>query len=209
MNNSIQSIGLFIDGGYYAKVNENLAEVSHCNIDLSALMKYICQSVSQLSHSSPEACHITESHYFRGRYRVDEAANRHLLFDERRFEDSLIENDVIFHYKHLRPIQRKGNETVIEKGIDVWFALEAYELSTIRHFDYVVLITGDADHEMLMRKLKALKICAILLTWDVDRGETSTSRFLQEEACVHIELSKEVERDPALFGQLCRNVGTE
>ena len=28
MNDSIQSIGLFIDGGYYAKVNENLEETS-------------------------------------------------------------------------------------------------------------------------------------------------------------------------------------
>ena len=98
---------------------------------------------------------------------------------------------------------------MIEKGIDVWFALEAYELSTIRHFDYVVLITGDADHEMLIRKLKALKIYTILLTWDVARGETSTSRFLREEACTHIELSKEVALNPALLGQLCRPVRTE
>ncbi len=209
MNDSIQSIGLFIDGGYYAKVNENLEETSRLNIDLAALMKYIRDVVGRLSHTRAADSHITESHYFRGRYRVDEAANKHLLFDERRFEDSLIENDVIFHYKHLRSIQRGGNETVIEKGIDVWFALEAYELSTIRHFDYVLLITGDADHEMLIRKLKALKIYTILLTWDVARGETSTSRFLREEACTHIELSKEVALNPTLLGQLCRPVRTE
>ena len=101
------------------------------------------------------------------------------------------------------------SKAMIEKGIDVWFALEAYELSTIRHFDYVVLITGDADHEMLIRKLKALKIYTILLSWDVARGETSTSRFLREEACTHIELSKEVALNPALLGQLCRPVRTE
>ena len=209
MNADYQSIGLFIDGGYYAKVNEALEENLSLNINVTSLMAFIRQQISQLSGSELSVCHITESHYFRGRYRVDEAANKHLLFDERRFEDSLIENDVIFHYKHLRSIQRGGNETVIEKGIDVWFALEAYELSTIRHFDYVVLITGDADHEMLIRKLKALKIYTILLTWDVARGETSTSRFLREEACTHIELSKEVALNPALLGQLCRPVRTE
>ena len=209
MNTDYQSIGLFIDGGYYAKVNEALEENLSLNINVTSLMAFIRQQISQLSGSELSVCHITESHYFRGRYRVDEAANKHLLFDERRFEDSLIENDVIFHYKHLRSIQRGGNETVIEKGIDVWFALEAYELSTIRHFDYVVLITGDADHEMLIRKLKALKIYTILLTWDVARGETSTSRFLREEACTHIELSKEVALNPTLLGQLCRPVRTE
>ena len=56
---------------------------------------------------------------------------------------------------------------MVEKGVDVWFALEAYELATIRKFDFVVLITGDADHEMLVKKLKALKIHTVLLTWDV------------------------------------------
>lgn len=72
-----------------------------------------------------------------------------MLFSERKFEDSLIENNVIFHYKHLREMQKDGDITVVEKGIDVWFALEVYELSVFREFDYVVLITGDVDHEML------------------------------------------------------------
>lgn len=83
---------------------------------------------------------------------------------------------------------KEGEKQVVEKGIDVWFALEAYELSTFRKFDYVVLITGDADHEMLVRKLKALKIKTVLLTWnlaDVD----ATSPLLSEEAGHHWELS--------------------
>lgn len=53
-------------------------------------------------------------------------------------------------------MEKDGVVQVVEKGIDVWFALEAYELATFRKFDYVVLITGDADHEMLVRKLKPL-----------------------------------------------------
>ena len=53
---------------------------------------------------------------------------------------------------------------VIEKGVDTWFALDTYELTLFRQFDYVVLITGDADHEMLARKLKALKTHVVLLT---------------------------------------------
>lgn len=206
MNDTYKSIGLFIDGGYYAKINEALEEHFSLHINVAALMTFIRQQVSLLSGSEPSACHITESHYFRGRYRVNDANNKHLLFSERKFEDSLIENDVIFHYKHLREIQKDGEITVIEKGIDVWFALEAYELSIIRKFDYVVLITGDADHEMLIRKLKALKIHAILLTWDVacDKA-TSTARLLRDEACTHIELNKLVEADAGLRTRLCKS----
>lgn len=204
--NSIKSIGLFIDGGYYAKVNEELEDFLSLNINVTALMTFVRQQVSVLSETSMTSCHITESHYFRGRYRVNDANSKHLLYSERKFEDSLIENDVIFHYKHLREVQKDGNITIIEKGIDVWFALEAYELSTIRKFDYVVLITGDADHEMLIRKLKALKIHTILLTWDVQEGQsTSTAKLLREEACTHIELNKLVAYDKELLKRICKS----
>lgn len=207
MNDTYKSIGLFIDGGYYAKVNEALEEQLSLNININGLMNYICQQVSQLSNSLLADCHITESHYFRGRYRVNDANSRHLLFSERKFEDALIENDVIFHYKHLREIQKNGEITIVEKGIDVWFALEAYELATIRKFDYVVLITGDADHEILIRKLKALKIHTVLLTWDVSGNKTtSTAKLLKEEACTHIELDKYIVGSKELLNKICRTI---
>ena len=58
-----------------------------------------------------------------------------------------------------------------------------------------MLITGDADHEMLVRKLKALKIKTVLLTWNLANGE-ATSPLLREEAGYHWELSAMV-RDEA------------
>lgn len=204
MGNINQSIGLFIDGGYYAKINEALEEKCALNIRVGSLMRFICRQVANLARCDESACYITESHYFRGRYRVYDAQNKHLLYSERKFEDALIENDVIFHYKHLREMQKDGEKVVIEKGIDVWFALEAYELSMLRKFDYVVLITGDADHEMLMRKLKALKIHTILLTWDVDDSRaTSTAKLLRDEACTHIELGKLMAEDARLLTEIC------
>lgn len=206
MENFNRSIGLFIDGGYYAKINEALEKICALNIRVSSLMKFICQQVAVMAHCDASACNITESHYFRGRYRVYDAHNKHLLYSERKFEDALIENDVIFHYKHLREIQKNGEKVIIEKGIDVWFALEAYELSILRKFDYVVLITGDADHEMLIRKLKALKIYTILLTWDVDGSRaTSTAKLLRDEACTHIEMGKLVAENAYLLAEICES----
>lgn len=202
-----KSIGLFIDGGYYAKINEALEENLSLNINVGRLMTFVREKISEIGNSEVSDCHITESHYFRGRYRVNDANSEHLLYSERKFEDSLIENDVIFHYKHLREVQKGSNVTVIEKGVDVWFALEAYELATIRNFDYVVLITGDADHEMLVKKLKALKIHTVLLTWDVsDNDSTATARLLKDEACTHIEINKLVSLDKDLLKSLCRTV---
>lgn len=207
MIDKYQSIGLFIDGGYYAKINEALEENMSLNINVSRLISFIKGEIAKIGGCDISDCHITESHYFRGRYRVNDANMKHLLYSERKFEDSLIENDVVFHYKHLREVQKGSNVTVIEKGVDVWFALEAYELATIRKFDFVVLITGDADHEMLVKKLKALKIHTVLLTWDVSDDEgTSTAKLLKDEACTHIEINKLISENKELLRSLCRAV---
>lgn len=191
-----KSIGVFIDGGYYAKINEGFNGMAEVN--LKALLNFIPKKIAELEGIDRKKLFITESHYYRGRYRVSDANDKKLLYSERKFEDMLIENDVRFHYKHLRTSPQGG---VIEKGVDTWFALDTYELTLIRKFDYVVLISGDADHEMLAKKLKALKTHVILLTWD-PANTGSTSKFLREEVCDHIDLNKLTEEDKSLLNTL-------
>lgn len=201
MEDKVVSVGVFIDGGYYAKIDEGLKNESSLALNLTAILNYIRTTVSEKLGVEFTNCQITENHYFRGRYRVNDASNKHLLYVERKFEDSMIDNDVVFHYKHLREV-KKGNEViVIEKGIDTWFALETYELTLLRKFDVVVLITGDADHEMLVRKLKTLKSRVLLLTWNVN-SQSSTSRYLKEEANWHIDLGEESIKNRSLINNL-------
>ena len=190
------SIGVFIDGGYFAKINEGFGGTR--KVQLKGLLDYICKMVSVNHDIDRERLYITECHYYRGRYRANDAKARNLLFEERRFEDMLIENDVIFHYKHLRTNPEGG---VIEKGVDTWFALDTYEMTLFREFDFVVLISGDADHEMLARKLKALKTHVVLLTWD-PANTASTSRFLKEEVCTHLDMNSLIAEDNTLLQRL-------
>jgi uncharacterized LabA/DUF88 family protein len=205
MENKQISIGVFIDGGYYAKIDEGLKKNLSLQVNLSSLLAYLRRQVSAKYQVPYEDCQITENHYFRGRYRVYDANNKHLLYSERKFEDALIENDVIFHYKHLREVKKGSEVTIVEKGIDTWYALETYELTLLRKFEVVVLITGDADHEMIARKLKALKSRVLLLTWNMSE-QSSTSRFLKEEANWHIELGDECAKDKTLLDKLCEKV---
>ena len=202
MENKQISIGVFIDGGYYAKIDEGLKKNLSLQVNISSLLAYLRRQVSAKYQVPYEDCQITENHYFRGRYRVYDANNKHLLYSERKFEDALIENDVIFHYKHLREVKKGSEVTIVEKGIDTWYALETYELTLLRKFEVVVLITGDADHEMIARKLKALKSRVLLLTWNMSE-QSSTSRFLKEEANWHIELGDECAKDKTLLDKLC------
>ena len=190
------SIGVFIDGGYYAKINEGFAGTKEVN--LKELLNFIRSKIAKDNNIDRKYLYVTECHYYRGRYRANDAKSKNLLYTERKFEDMLIENDVIFHYKHLRTDPKGG---VIEKGVDTWFALDTYELTLFREFDFVVLISGDADHEMLARKLKALKTHVILLTWD-PANTGSTSRFLKEEVCTHIDMNKLISEDSTLLKTL-------
>jgi uncharacterized LabA/DUF88 family protein len=196
MTHENYSIGVFIDGGYYAKINEGLAGGKEVN--LKGLLTFICRKISQDNNIERNRVYITECHYYRGRYRAGDAKAKNLLYDERKFEDMLIENDVIFHYKHLRTDPKGG---VIEKGVDTWFALDTYEMTLFREFDFVVLISGDADHEMLAKKLKALKTHVVLLTWD-PANTASTSRFLKEEVCTHIDMNSLIAADSNLLHTL-------
>lgn len=180
------SIGVFIDGGYYAKINEGLARTHKGAVNLKNLLKVIPELIGKEYGIDRKILYVTEAHYYRGRFRAKDAEKRNLLLEEREFEDVLIENDVLCHYKHLREAPGGG---IIEKGIDTWFALDTYELTLYRNLNYVVLISGDADHEMLARKLKALKTHVLLLTWD-PAHTGSTSRFLSEEVCTHIDIGK-------------------
>lgn len=201
----IKSVGVFIDGGYYAKIDEGFERInSPLRVNLKGLLSFIQEKICHMDGVRTDKISITESHYYRGRYRVQDADDKNLLYEERKFEDTLIENDVVFHYKHLREL-KKDNKVVgvIEKGIDTWFALDTYEMALNRKFDYTVMISGDADHEMLARKLRALKTHVILVTWD-PAHTGSTSRFLKEEVCTHIDIGQLISNDSTLTQKLCR-----
>lgn len=203
----IKSVGVFIDGGYYAKIDEGFSRIKlPQRVNLKGLLNFITEQICRMDGIRPDKISITESHYYRGRYRVQDADDKNLLYEERKFEDTLIENDVVFHYKHLREVENHGRTTVIEKGIDTWFALDTYEMAQFRKFDYTVLISGDADHEMLARKLRALKTHVVLVTWD-PAHTGSTSRFLKEEVCTHLDITQMISNDKTLVQRLCKNIG--
>ncbi|MBP5486013.1 MAG: NYN domain-containing protein [Bacteroidales bacterium] len=193
----INSIGLFIDGNYFTLIDRGLRQEGR-RINVKGLLAFIQESVADKYDLDPDSCIITETHFFRGRYRAHDAQKNNTLLDDRRFEDRLIENDVVLHYKHVYNLP---DGTPHEKGIDVWFALETLELAMYRDFDFVVMITGDADFEILARKIKSLKIPVILLTWHYDKQD-STAKALREEITCQIDVNKMLDVDPGLKNRI-------
>ena len=187
-------IGVFYDGNYFLHVSNyyNYSHERRSRISISGLHQFIRSQVSDMEDTDMNLCQIVDAHYFRGRLNAHEASQRgNQLFYDRLFDDILMSEGVVTHYLPVKTYQGLRQE----KGIDVWLALETYELATYKDFDVVVLITADGDYVPLIRKLNTLGTRVMVLSWDFeylnDEGEkmvTRTSQDLLEEVSYPIPM---------------------
>lgn len=208
-------VGVFYDGNYFWHVSTFYYQYHErkSRLSVGGLHRFLKYQIAQLEGTSPELCKIVDAHYFRGRLTAPEAARASgdVLYYERLFDDVLNAEGVTMH--HL-PLSRagKGNKKK-EKGVDVLFALEAYERALQHEFDVVVLIAADGDYIPLVRKLHALGTRVMILGWDLEHeGEarrepatTYTSFELLEEATYPIMMNELIDSrafrsDPIING---------
>lgn len=188
-NTQLTKIAVFYDGNYFYHVSNyyNYVHERKSRISIKGLHDFIRQKIAELEGdgSHPRHFQIVDAHYFRGRLSASEAsAKNKQLYYERVFEDILMSEGVTTHYLPLRTFSgRKA-----EKGVDVWLALEVFELALFKRFDVVVLIASDSDYVPLARKLNSLGIRVMILAWDFEfvddfgnNRATRTSQDLLEE----------------------------
>jgi cold shock CspA family protein/uncharacterized LabA/DUF88 family protein len=196
-------IGVFYDGYYFYKVS-NYYKYEHekkSRISISGLHDFIRSEVASLTMTDMRQCRIIDAHYFKGRSSAKELGEK--VQSERVFEDILMRENIVSHYL---PLRYGENNVVQEKGIDVWLALEAYELAIYKHFDILVLVAGDGDYVPLVRKLHTVGTQVMLICWDFsyhnengDMLETRTSRQLQEEVFFPIQMHQRIEQNDSDF----------
>ncbi|MDR2258266.1 MAG: NYN domain-containing protein, partial [Treponema sp.] len=205
MNNQINNlvrIGIFYDGYYFYKVS-NYYKYEHnrkSRISISGLHDFIrCEVASILKIEDIRHCQIIDAHYFKGRSSAKEMGEK--VQSERIFEDILMRENIVTHYLPLRYGENNGWQ---EKGIDVWLALEAYELAIYKQFDVLVLVAGDGDYVPLVRKLNTLGTQVMLISWNYSYynedgvvSETRTSRQLLEEVLYPIVMNERIDNESA------------
>ncbi len=182
INSRLTRIGMFYDGNFFSHVS-NYYHYHHerrLRTSVSGIRKFVQHEVAKCEGTDARVCQIVDTHYFRGRLRASEAESRDMLYRERVFDDVLVREGVTTHYLPLGP---NG-----EKGIDVWLALEALELTIHKRFDVVVLVVCDGDFLPLVRKLNTIGARVMVLGWDfkfVDQNgnerETRTAQTLLDE----------------------------
>jgi uncharacterized LabA/DUF88 family protein len=142
-------------------------------------------------------CQIVEAHYFRGRYSAYSAEEASKLKDDRVFDDVLTKAGVVQHYTLLD----EGGAVAQEKGIDVWLALEAYDLAVHNRYDVLCMIAGDGDYVPLLRKLNGLGLRVVLLAWDLSYPEGETGQRRQRDIRTSANLI-DVCSDPIMMSNL-------
>lgn len=201
-------IGVFYDGTYFSHVsNYYLYEHERkARISIGGLHEFIRDEIAREEGVDRRFCQIVDSHYFRGRLSAKQAHAQDSLYRERQFDDVLIREGVTMHFL---PVSSDAGGEISEKGIDVWFALEAFELAVHKRFDVSVILTGDGDFVPLVRKLNTLGTRVMLLAWDFDFQKdgrshgTRTSQVLINEVTYAVMMSDEIDsrgrkKDPAI-----------
>lgn len=182
-------IAVFYDGNFFYHAS-NYYYYEHrrrMRLSIHGLHDFIRYEAARREGVDQSYCQIVDAHYFRGRLVAQEAEERQVLLQERLFDDVLMREGIVTHYL---PVGRQG-----EKGIDVWLALEALELASMKRFDVLALIAGDSDYVPLIRKLNNLGTRVMVLGWDFEFEDsngnirrTSTSARLYDEASYPIPM---------------------
>lgn len=201
MGNALTRIGVFYDGNFFHVVSEYFEHhhVRRARLSVRGLHALLCARVATEEGVSQRGCRVVEAHYFRGRFSAEEAQMAGKLLSERQLEDALMREGVATHFL---PMGSAGTE----KGIDVWFALEAYERALQKRFEVCVLVAGDSDYLPLVRKLSGLGVRVLLLGGNFEyrdraaRSRTAkTSLALATEVDYRISLDKVAE--PGSLGE--------
>jgi len=185
-DNRLVRIAVFYDGNFFSHVSNyyNYQHTRHARIDFNGLHEFVRSEIAGQESTDVRYCQIVDAHYFRGRKSARDAN----VAAERSFDEVLMRAGITTHYT---PLTRYG-----EKGIDVWLALEAFELVILKKYSVVVLIAGDSDYVPLLRKLATFGARVLLLGWNfkslgadgVER-ETRTSQILLDEATYPVMMS--------------------
>jgi hypothetical protein len=193
-DNKLTRVGVFYDGNFFSHVSNYYLyyHQRRARINITGLHDFIRKQVAAFEGVDERYCQIVDAHYFRGRFSAREAQNRNQLYGERLFDDVLVREGVTTHYLPI--------STEKETGIDVWFALEAFEQAIYKRFNVCVLIACDGDYVPLARKLNTVGARVMVLGWDFkyvdhqgEERETRTSQWLLDEATYQISMSDIIE----------------
>ena len=204
MNNNNSSklirVACFYDGSFFVRVSNYYKHYHERKSYLSftGIHEYIRQKVGEAEGVDRKMVQMIQSHFFRGRFSLQAAKTANALEADRYFDQLLMYAGIISHYY---PMNESVNPPQ-EKGIDVWLALEAYDLAVTNGFDVLALFVSDQDFLPLIRKMHGRCIRTAVVAVDIRYTDTqgidrslATSHQLTNESTYALNLSQEIDSE--------------
>lgn len=202
-NTPLKRIAVFYDGTFFFTTSfyYNYTHSRKRFITFNGLHEYIRHKVAAFeTASNVSLCQVVESHFFRGRFSLNAAKAADSLETDRLQDQLLMYAGIVAHYY---PMNEKKSPPE-EKGIDVWLALEAYDLAVHKRFDVMVLFAGDQDYVPLIRKVNGLGTRVLVIGMDVEYKDQQdrdryikTSPHMMNEASYVVMLNEDVDSKTA------------
>lgn len=194
-------LAFFYDGSFFVRVS-NFYKHYHDRksyLNFHGIHEYVRHKLAEQEGIPLSHCKTVHAHFFRGRFSLQAAKAANALEADRYFDQLLMYAGIVSHYY---PMNESVNPPQ-EKGIDVWLALEAYELALQNSFDVLVLLVSDQDFVPLARKMHAKGIRTVVVSVGIQYTDNqgtdralATSRALMDEAGYNLSLSEVVDSDP-------------
>ncbi len=203
-SNPLRRIAVFYDGSFFTNVSRyyRYKHIRQANISFTGLHNFIRHKVASMETGGQVSmCQIVESHFFRGRFSlksVNALADPTKQLETDRFYDQLLMRAGIV--THFFPMNENVNPPE-EKGIDVWLALEAFDLAIHKNYDVIVLFAGDQDFVPLVRKINSIGTRVMLMSVNITTDLTGNklprsiycSAKLLDEAAYVVRLDEEID----------------
>ncbi len=176
-------IAVMIDGSYFNRVSNfyKFEHVAGRRLSLSGLMDFIRVATADMEDVPRSRARVVEAHYFRGRYTVRDLEERartgnfveDALRNDRVFDQILAASNITPHFTRIDT----NSEPPKEQGIDVWLALEAFDLAVSDRCDVVALVAGDGDFVPLVKKINAIGKRALVVAWAMKSDQGAEVRY--------------------------------
>ncbi len=209
---SNKKIGVFYDGNYWSNVSNyyNFIHPLKARLSIAGLHTLIASEVANLTNTSEEGCLISEAHFFKSRCSANEARERgNQLYYDRVVDDILMYEGIMSHNIPVRGMYSRNSE----KELAVAMAITVCEIAVLRNLDVVVLVASDVCYVPLFRKLRALGISVVLLSWSFDNKYEDTSykigitpKELIKESVLYLPMEEVIEEGLKQHDELVEGV---
>jgi uncharacterized LabA/DUF88 family protein len=189
----LAKFGIFYDANYFYHIYKyyQLYHKRQQKINFFGFHALLIRILSKEFNVDRRICTLTELHWFKGLPSTSTASDNALYYD-RSFDVFLLSNGFKLHYLPLW----EGLDESKEKGIDVLYALETYEIALHKSMNVVILVTGDGDFISLVYKLNQLGVRTVLTSWNIEYTENNkifkilTSKKLSQMAYYNLNMNE-------------------